>query len=33
MEVIGVILLVIIVQVFQEVGMLLAKKYDHRINK
>ena len=28
-----IILLVIIVQVFQEVGMLLAKKLDHRINK
>lgn len=28
-----IILLVIIVQVFQEVGMLLAKKFDHRINK
>lgn len=28
-----IILLVIIVQVFQECGMLLAKKFDHRINK
>ena len=28
-----IILLVIIVQVFQEVGLLLAKKFDHRINK
>ena len=28
-----IILLVIIVQVFQELGMLLAKKLDHRINK
>jgi D-methionine transport system permease protein len=28
-----IILLVIIVQVFQEIGMILAKKFDHRINK
>ena len=28
-----IILLVIIVQVFQELGMILAKKLDHRINK
>ena len=27
-----IILLVIIVQVFQEIGMILAKKFDHRIN-
>lgn len=28
-----IILLVIIVQVFQEIGMILAKKFDNRINK
>ena len=30
---ITIILLIIIVQIFQEVGMIIAKKIDHRINK